>query len=140
MLSNQRLYLIWPPLRPPQDNVVCLPPRLAQSLGNMGQVCVCVRVTSAIHLIDPRTLQGEYHGALPSAPSGFSLSLEFPCVELCLHWVHCSLVTSYCDEVIVLGGAVVLIASMCAGCVGMSQEPVRFGVVMILGNTFVRCL
>uniref|UniRef100_A0A8C4ZB72 60S ribosomal export protein NMD3 n=1 Tax=Gadus morhua TaxID=8049 RepID=A0A8C4ZB72_GADMO len=40
-----------------KDNVVCLPPRLAQSLGNMGQVCVCVRVTSAIHLIDPRTLQ-----------------------------------------------------------------------------------
>lgn len=42
-----------------QDNVVCLSPRLAQSLGNMGQVCVCVRVTSTIHLIDPRTLQSE---------------------------------------------------------------------------------
>uniref|UniRef100_A0AAQ4P131 60S ribosomal export protein NMD3 n=1 Tax=Gasterosteus aculeatus aculeatus TaxID=481459 RepID=A0AAQ4P131_GASAC len=39
------------------DNVVCLSPRLAQSLGNMGQVCVCVRVTSTIHLIDPNTLQ-----------------------------------------------------------------------------------
>lgn len=43
-----------------QDNVVCLSPRLAQSLGNMGQVCVCVRVTSTIHLIDPNTLQSEY--------------------------------------------------------------------------------
>lgn len=42
-----------------QDNVVCLSPRLAQSLGNMGQVCVCVRVTSTIHLIDPNTLQSE---------------------------------------------------------------------------------
>lgn len=42
-----------------QDNVVCLSPRLAQSLGNMGQVCVCVRVTSTIHLIDPSTLQSE---------------------------------------------------------------------------------
>lgn len=42
-----------------QDNVVCLSPRLAQSLGNMGQVCVCVRVTSTIHLIDPTTLQSE---------------------------------------------------------------------------------
>lgn len=36
---------------------MCLSPRLAQSLGNMGQVCVCIRVTSTIHLIDPRTLQ-----------------------------------------------------------------------------------
>ncbi|CDQ78929.1 unnamed protein product [Oncorhynchus mykiss] len=36
-----------------KDNVVCLSPRLAQSLGNMGQVCVCARVTSTIHLIDP---------------------------------------------------------------------------------------
>lgn len=43
-----------------QDNVVCLSPRLAQSLGNMGQVCVCVRVTSTIHLIDPTTLQSEW--------------------------------------------------------------------------------
>ncbi|XP_051521138.1 60S ribosomal export protein NMD3 isoform X1 [Myxocyprinus asiaticus] len=40
-----------------KDNVVCLSPRLAQSLGNMGQLCVCIRVTSAIHLIDPNTLQ-----------------------------------------------------------------------------------
>uniref|UniRef100_A0A673B9E4 60S ribosomal export protein NMD3 n=1 Tax=Sphaeramia orbicularis TaxID=375764 RepID=A0A673B9E4_9TELE len=40
-----------------KDNVVCLSPRLAQSLGNMGQICVCVRVTSTIHLIDPNTLQ-----------------------------------------------------------------------------------
>lgn len=38
---------------------MCLSPRLAQSLGNMGQVCVCVRVTSTIHLIDPSTLQSE---------------------------------------------------------------------------------
>ncbi|GAB5576696.1 60S ribosomal export protein NMD3 isoform X1 [Prionailurus iriomotensis] len=30
---------------------------LAQSLGNMNQICVCIRVTSAIHLIDPNTLQ-----------------------------------------------------------------------------------
>ena len=43
-----------------QDNVVCLSPRLAQSLGNMGQVCVCIHVTSTVHLIDPNTLQREY--------------------------------------------------------------------------------
>ncbi|KAI4888600.1 hypothetical protein NFI96_021752 [Prochilodus magdalenae] len=40
-----------------KDNVVCLSPRLAQSLGNMGQVCVCIQVTSTVHLIDPNTLQ-----------------------------------------------------------------------------------
>ncbi|XP_069474573.1 60S ribosomal export protein NMD3 isoform X2 [Ambystoma mexicanum] len=40
-----------------KDNLVCLSPRLAQSLGNMGQICVCARVTSTIHLIDPNTLQ-----------------------------------------------------------------------------------
>lgn len=50
-----------------QDNVVCLSPRLAQSLGNMGQVCVCVRVTSTIHLIDPNTLQSEYSSVLRSS-------------------------------------------------------------------------
>ncbi|PKU34770.1 hypothetical protein llap_14926 [Limosa lapponica baueri] len=40
-----------------EDNVVCLSPKLAQSLGNMSQICVCIRVTSTIHLIDPSTLQ-----------------------------------------------------------------------------------
>ncbi|XP_041061926.1 60S ribosomal export protein NMD3 [Carcharodon carcharias] len=40
-----------------KDNLVCLPPRVAQSLGNMSQICICVRVTSTIHLIDPNTLQ-----------------------------------------------------------------------------------
>uniref|UniRef100_A0A8C2JHG1 60S ribosomal export protein NMD3 n=1 Tax=Cyprinus carpio TaxID=7962 RepID=A0A8C2JHG1_CYPCA len=47
-----------------KDNVVCLSPRLAQSLGNMGQVCVCIRVTSSIHLIDPNTLQRQILVAL----------------------------------------------------------------------------
>nr|XP_003218214.1 PREDICTED: 60S ribosomal export protein NMD3 [Anolis carolinensis] len=40
-----------------KDNVVCLSPKLAQSLGNMSQICVCIRVTSGIHIIDPNTLQ-----------------------------------------------------------------------------------
>lgn len=48
-----------------QDNVVCLSPKLAQSLGNMSQICVCIRVTSTIRLIDPRTLQSK-SGALLS--------------------------------------------------------------------------
>ncbi|NWQ81419.1 NMD3 protein, partial [Columbina picui] len=40
-----------------KDNIVCLSPKLAQSLGNMSQICVCFRVTSTVHLIDPCTLQ-----------------------------------------------------------------------------------
>ncbi|NXX83980.1 NMD3 protein, partial [Urocolius indicus] len=40
-----------------KDSVVCLSPKLAQSLGNMSQICVCIRVTSTVHLIDPTTLQ-----------------------------------------------------------------------------------
>lgn len=40
-----------------KDQVVCLPSKLAQQLGNIGQICVCQRVTTAIHLIDPNSLQ-----------------------------------------------------------------------------------
>lgn len=40
-----------------KDNVVCLPPKLAQQLGNLGQICIVSRVTQAIHLIDPNTCQ-----------------------------------------------------------------------------------
>ncbi|XP_064456114.1 60S ribosomal export protein NMD3-like [Ornithodoros turicata] len=40
-----------------KDDIVCLPPTLARSLGSMSQICICLRVTSIIHLIDPTTLQ-----------------------------------------------------------------------------------
>jgi len=40
-----------------KDQVVCLPVKLAQSLGNIGQIAVCQRVTTAMHLIDPNSLQ-----------------------------------------------------------------------------------
>lgn len=40
-----------------EDNVVCLSKGLAQSLGNLGQICVCIRVSEAICLIDPATGQ-----------------------------------------------------------------------------------
>ncbi len=42
-----------------KDNVVCLPKRLAHSLGGMGQVCVAHKVSNLVHLIDPTTCQGE---------------------------------------------------------------------------------
>lgn len=40
-----------------KDNVVCLPKKLAQSLGNLGQICICTRISNVIHLIDPNNGQ-----------------------------------------------------------------------------------
>lgn len=40
-----------------KDNVVCLPEKLAHSLGGIGQICVVYKVTSKLHLIDPNTCQ-----------------------------------------------------------------------------------
>ncbi|XP_070533793.1 60S ribosomal export protein NMD3-like [Ptychodera flava] len=40
-----------------KDNVVCLPPKVAHSLGSISQICVCQRVSNLIHLIDPVSLQ-----------------------------------------------------------------------------------
>lgn len=40
-----------------KDSVVVLPGKLAKQLGNIGQVCVCTRITSNVNLIDPNTLQ-----------------------------------------------------------------------------------
>ena len=42
-----------------KDNIVCLPKKLAQKLGNMSQICVVQRVTQTLHLIDPNTCQSE---------------------------------------------------------------------------------
>ncbi|XP_074656149.1 60S ribosomal export protein NMD3-like [Tubulanus polymorphus] len=40
-----------------KDEIVCLPAKLAQQLGNLGRIAVCNRVTQTIHLIDPNTCQ-----------------------------------------------------------------------------------
>lgn len=40
-----------------RDNVVILPKKVAQSLGNMSQIVVCLRVSNVITLIDPNNLQ-----------------------------------------------------------------------------------
>lgn len=40
-----------------KDNVVCLPQKLAAQLGNISPICVCIKVTTTVHLIDPNTLQ-----------------------------------------------------------------------------------
>jgi len=40
-----------------KDNVVCLPAKLAQSLGGMGRIATVHKVNSLVHLIDPNTGQ-----------------------------------------------------------------------------------
>ena len=40
-----------------KDDVVCLPKPLAAQLGNISQLCLCLRVTQQVCLIDPRSLQ-----------------------------------------------------------------------------------
>lgn len=40
-----------------KDDVVCLPLATARALGNIGQLCIVVRVTQQILLIDPFTLK-----------------------------------------------------------------------------------
>jgi len=40
-----------------KDNVVCLPLKLAKSLGSIGQICHFNKVTHTVHLIDPNTGQ-----------------------------------------------------------------------------------
>jgi len=40
-----------------KDNVVCLPKKLAMTLGGIGQICVARKVSQMVHLIDPETCQ-----------------------------------------------------------------------------------
>ena len=39
-----------------RENIVALPKKLAQSLGNLSQICICIHVTNLITLIDAFTL------------------------------------------------------------------------------------
>uniref|UniRef100_A0A0R3RFC2 60S ribosomal export protein NMD3 n=1 Tax=Elaeophora elaphi TaxID=1147741 RepID=A0A0R3RFC2_9BILA len=40
-----------------RNDLICLPKKMAQALGNMNQLVVCVRVNTVISVIDPSTLQ-----------------------------------------------------------------------------------
>ena len=41
-----------------KDDLICLPPKLAKSLGNIGQLVLCHKVAgNTVHLLDPTTLQ-----------------------------------------------------------------------------------
>lgn len=38
-------------------SLICLPKKLAQSLGNLNQFVICIRVTNLIVLLDPTNLK-----------------------------------------------------------------------------------
>ncbi|XP_048589941.1 60S ribosomal export protein NMD3 [Nematostella vectensis] len=40
-----------------REEVICLPLKLARSLGNIGQLVICNRVTTSLQFIDPSTLK-----------------------------------------------------------------------------------
>ncbi|XP_067937287.1 60S ribosomal export protein NMD3-like [Watersipora subatra] len=40
-----------------KDDIICLSPKLSAAYGNIGQLVICSRVTTAIHLLNPSTLQ-----------------------------------------------------------------------------------
>ena len=42
-----------------QNDLVCLPIKLAQSLGGIHQMLLCNRVASLLQFVDPSTLQGD---------------------------------------------------------------------------------
>ncbi len=42
-----------------KDDIVCLPQQTAQSLGNIGPLCIITRVTNLIYLLDPFTLRSK---------------------------------------------------------------------------------
>lgn len=40
-----------------KDDVICLPLKLAHSLGNIGQFVICIRIGTSVRVLDPTTLQ-----------------------------------------------------------------------------------
>ncbi|GAC99706.1 nonsense-mediated mRNA decay protein 3 [Pseudozyma hubeiensis SY62] len=40
-----------------KDDLVCLPPKMAKQLGNIGQLVLCHKVTNSLRFIDPISLQ-----------------------------------------------------------------------------------
>ncbi|XP_059431568.1 uncharacterized protein LOC132165079 [Corylus avellana] len=40
-----------------REDLICLPPKIAASLGNLGPLVICTKVTSSIALLDPFTLR-----------------------------------------------------------------------------------
>lgn len=117
-----------PPCSFLQDDLLCLPAKLAASLGNIGPVVVVTRVTNAITLTDPLTLRQAVLEAnafwrTPLRPIMTSRQLsEFYILDAevveptgecgCSRAVF--LCVSRCQRVCVLARTVLALCSMCA--------------------------
>ncbi|KAF8459555.1 nonsense-mediated mRNA decay protein 3 [Terfezia claveryi] len=40
-----------------KDDLICLPPKLAMSIGNISSLVLCQKVANSLHILDPNTLQ-----------------------------------------------------------------------------------
>ena len=43
-----------------REDLICLPPKLANALGNLGPLVLCTKVTNSIALLDPFTLRSAF--------------------------------------------------------------------------------
>ncbi|WCJ38979.1 60S ribosomal export protein NMD3 [Euphorbia peplus] len=43
-----------------REDLICLPPKVAASLGNLGPIVICTKVTNSLALLDPLTLRQCY--------------------------------------------------------------------------------
>lgn len=66
-----------------QDDLICLPAKLAASLGGIGPLVLCTKVTNQISLIDPATLRwvltpiSQSHSS--AQPESLVVVLAWPC-------------------------------------------------------------
>ncbi|KYQ94057.1 60S ribosomal export protein [Tieghemostelium lacteum] len=73
-----------------KDDIVCLPPKVCNALGNIGPIVVVTKVSNLIHFIDPNTLQTAEIAALtfwncPFRPlSSYKQLVEFTCLDVTL--------------------------------------------------------
>eukprot|EP00045_Choanoeca_perplexa_P017164 m.244212 g.244212 ORF g.244212 m.244212 type:complete len:527 (-) comp17464_c0_seq1:4214-5794(-) len=60
-----------------KDDVVCLSPQLSRQFGGLNPLCICDRVGTTMHVIDPSTLQG--------AVLSSTLFWRYPFKAICTH-------------------------------------------------------
>ncbi|KAJ3681731.1 hypothetical protein LUZ60_014304 [Juncus effusus] len=46
-----------------REDLICLPPKVSKSLGNLGPIVICTKVSNSIFLMDPSTLRVGYLNA-----------------------------------------------------------------------------
>jgi nonsense-mediated mRNA decay protein 3 len=54
-----------------KDDLICLPPKVAASLGNIGPLVLCTQVSNSLLLLDPQTLRNAYMDASQYWRTGF---------------------------------------------------------------------